>query len=802
VLHFTYHCPASLLLLVCPTSRISSVLTSFLSFILPNLHLDNILAKRTIAKRRRALESSSTSLTDAYDDTLQRIRSQGPDNQGLEIIAWVFYAKMPLSLLELRHAIAIDLDSDSANDEFDKDNILDNSCISDCLGLVKVDVETGNVQFMHLSLLDYLNTSTNKGVMELVMPMQAVLAEKCVTYMLYRQIRAPPAMVTTFMWDILLPTYALRQATMMTAIQKLLADVDAELQVFGPYAARFWGDHLKSCGRTDPNSSLTRKVRRLSQLTEAEISRVSGLWHCIFMLDNHIFPWDDLSRSITKPWHSALLERSQIRLRPARHSTVPAYLRMNFFFGLRWLWDEAPDTATGNEALNLSDPFTYLEADFDILIGDIPLASQWEPNGAKSTGPLLKCPLNLLGYAVLGDHADMVELAVKMIPQQNQLELDRNEYLASCNDWLTFALRYRPTCARRILASLDHQGDLAITWQFLEPCAERFEQRFISAEPESPNEELLLDVVNHPSFRGIEASWLLCYAAARGFPRLASRLLQLEETDVNSDAFGATGMGTSPFLIALNVCSHCTRYGKKCSHEDVALTLFNDQRTFELLESEPAGTEDGGTTEDRKYDLLLQVTHLGWQRLVVFLLQRYDEIDINRVGRPLVKFATISDTVLQSAIQGRCQRLLLQNARHVFLKTYFYLALNQEYDLYKKSLANASFLSDGVELVRSILAHPRIDPNVRGLMGKTALHLATENLDVPVVELLLGHPLTDSDVEDDSHQTPYASLISRSERRENTGQSESKRDTICRLLLTHKEARQQRQQIEGQKPST
>ncbi len=111
---------------------------------------------------------------DVYNLTIRRIVDQNgaPDNRTVEVLAWVYLAERPLSLAELRRGLATEVDDDN----FDPDNLPARESLSGCLGLVWLNLETGLVGLVHLSLAEIFHSHDMLGVFP---PM---LANNCLTY--------------------------------------------------------------------------------------------------------------------------------------------------------------------------------------------------------------------------------------------------------------------------------------------------------------------------------------------------------------------------------------------------------------------------------------------------------------------------------------------------------------------------------------------------------------------------------------------------------------------------------------------
>jgi ankyrin repeat protein len=145
-------------------------------FLLCKLHIRAILRRQTTRARLNALNGYDLpfNLSEVYEQMLVRI----DQNIGIRLLHWVFYAQYPLTILELRYALAID----PSTRDLDPDLDLPSSFIIDTtLGLLTVDNERQTVRFTHLTVKDYLTEHA-----ESYFPLgHSLLAEACLTYLTY-----------------------------------------------------------------------------------------------------------------------------------------------------------------------------------------------------------------------------------------------------------------------------------------------------------------------------------------------------------------------------------------------------------------------------------------------------------------------------------------------------------------------------------------------------------------------------------------------------------------------------------------
>lgn len=123
------------------------------------LQLDRILAKRTITRIIKALDSLPSGLKATYQETLDRIRAQPePDNtDGIRILQWISQSKRPLTVDELRHDLAIEwLEGDKPPCEFDPKNLLGEEDLLDvCGGLVTIEPSSRLIRLVHFTIEEF-----------------------------------------------------------------------------------------------------------------------------------------------------------------------------------------------------------------------------------------------------------------------------------------------------------------------------------------------------------------------------------------------------------------------------------------------------------------------------------------------------------------------------------------------------------------------------------------------------------------------------------------------------------------------
>lgn len=184
------------------------------------LQLERIWRERTATKILRALDSLPSDLTQTYNDTILRIQSQGePDGPlAMRILQWLSYAKRPLLVDELCHALALEWgDDEELPRDPDRDNVLDpESLIEVCAGLVIIEEESRVIRLVHFTTEEFFRTLGTS----LFPDADKQIYRACVTYLGFNAFRQQACA-----WP---------------------SELETRLQdyPFFDYAARHWGFHL------------------------------------------------------------------------------------------------------------------------------------------------------------------------------------------------------------------------------------------------------------------------------------------------------------------------------------------------------------------------------------------------------------------------------------------------------------------------------------------------------------------------------------------------------------------------------
>jgi hypothetical protein len=112
-----------------------------------------------------------------------RIDSQLPEDRTLakNALSWISYARRPLTVTELCHALAVEIE----DDELNVDNIPDiDDIVSVCAGLVTVDEKSQIIRLVHYTTQEYTETARESWIPQA----QYIIAATCITYLCFKPI--------------------------------------------------------------------------------------------------------------------------------------------------------------------------------------------------------------------------------------------------------------------------------------------------------------------------------------------------------------------------------------------------------------------------------------------------------------------------------------------------------------------------------------------------------------------------------------------------------------------------------------
>ena len=154
-------------------------------FLLVSLNIEAILRETTLHQRREKLDimANGLGLGGAYDATIKRIKAQQGNRErlGMATLMWISHAERPLSVDEICHALAVEIESTDTN----PNNIPSiQTVLGCCQGLAAVDKEFSTIRLIHFTLKDYF--SCHAGLFG---GSHSKVAETCLTYLNFQAIK-------------------------------------------------------------------------------------------------------------------------------------------------------------------------------------------------------------------------------------------------------------------------------------------------------------------------------------------------------------------------------------------------------------------------------------------------------------------------------------------------------------------------------------------------------------------------------------------------------------------------------------
>ena len=196
------------------------------------------------------MEQGSDAYDCAYADAMDRIEGLAASHKMLakNALLWIAFARRPLMMEELRHALAV-YPGDSALNEDKLPN--DKQILSVCAGLVTVDENSGIIRLVHSTAQEYLKRTQEKWFPGA----DARIASICVTYLSF--------------------------STFESGFCQTDEDFSERLREYHlyDYAACNWGDHVRnsSCLGQDVRSFLSKKPQVEASSQALMASRASFL---------------------------------------------------------------------------------------------------------------------------------------------------------------------------------------------------------------------------------------------------------------------------------------------------------------------------------------------------------------------------------------------------------------------------------------------------------------------------------------------------------------------------------------------
>ncbi|KFY34436.1 hypothetical protein V494_06771 [Pseudogymnoascus sp. VKM F-4513 (FW-928)] len=169
--------------------------TDIVKFLLAQLHLDSLTDKLTPKAVKSTLEKlpkGSEAYDEAYKEAMKRIegKKQGFRDIAKRVLSWITCAKRPLSMLELQHALAVEI----GDPKIDPNNLLEvEDMVSACAGLVTIDQESDIIRLVHYTTQQYLVHYTTQQYFErnwiTIFPnAQNDITAACITFLSFNEL--------------------------------------------------------------------------------------------------------------------------------------------------------------------------------------------------------------------------------------------------------------------------------------------------------------------------------------------------------------------------------------------------------------------------------------------------------------------------------------------------------------------------------------------------------------------------------------------------------------------------------------
>ena len=193
------------------------------------------------------MSKGSDAYDQAYREVMTRIDRQPPDSTKLakDVLSWIFYAKRPLTTIELQHALAVE----EGESELDEENLTEvEELASVCAGLVTIDKETSIIRLVHYTTQEFFKREQTMWFPEA----QARIANTCTTYLAFS------AFETGFCGSD--------------------ADFEERLRLnpLYDYAALHWGHHMRESSIYDPAIEFLQSESKVSAAGQAFMAKYGG----------------------------------------------------------------------------------------------------------------------------------------------------------------------------------------------------------------------------------------------------------------------------------------------------------------------------------------------------------------------------------------------------------------------------------------------------------------------------------------------------------------------------------------------
>jgi len=683
--------------------------------LLPALHIQAILEEPTIGDREDALDRLPDKLHGAFEKTISRIGSQPHTRaaQGMMVLTWVFLAKRPLSLEELRHALAVRTEVEMPK-VFDAKRLCSRDILlGSSLGLVIVDDETSTVRLVHYSLQEFLERRAKEIPIE---PGHTSIARICLKYLHFYRLE-------------LTNRHGSRNCTgpSSCSCQKEYPLLD--------YAATEWGHHTRDSSDSSIHTLATNWLR-----TDG------GSDMCAFRL---------LSKKQCQGRPNCL---SDLLADDVYHCNLTT-LHHAAYFGepaiFEELYNHLKSSLTNTVDLNTKDAHDWTPLTWAVARGHTALVTLFssydesELDADPSCDAFGRTPLS---YAATEGNAEIVACLLALAPRVNPDHRDRSGWTP-----LSLSAKNGHADVVRLLMdqvdpnSLDPMGNTPL-------CAAIQSDRVHQKDGKTPLHlatsedcdtkiaEIMLQCTRvDPNLPRKDGKTPLQLAILNRRLSIRQLLLQNHRIDPNlKDTDGRTPLHSAVFN----------------KDPEVIQCLLRDPRVDPNLHD-----TDGRTP-------LHSAVNKRYLKGIEFLLHdpRVDPNLRNKIGRtplhsavnkdPEVSQCLLRDPRVDPNLQGTDGRTPLHSAVVTKDPEVIQCLLQDPrvdpnlQDTNGQSPLHIAVFTKDPEVIQCLLRDPRVDPNLQGTDGRTPLHSSVVNNDPEVIQCLLRDPRVDPNLQDTDGETP------------------------------------------------
>ena len=211
------------------------IVNCFTRFLLAQLHVDSLAKKHNRSAVRVALRNLPKELNDTYDEVMNRICGQDAEDVDLakQVLSWISYAKRPLTVIELQHALAIVAEER----ELDEDALTDKELLlSVCAGIVTIEHESNIIRLVHYTTQEYFERKRDR----LFPNAQTTIALRCLTYLAFDVFDEPCS-------------------------SRELLEIRLQKCALGCYAAQYWSVHARGQSEMKVENAIIHTFKSLGK---------------------------------------------------------------------------------------------------------------------------------------------------------------------------------------------------------------------------------------------------------------------------------------------------------------------------------------------------------------------------------------------------------------------------------------------------------------------------------------------------------------------------------------------------------